>query len=38
MIQELLAVIVTAGQTFTKILPISIGVALLFTVLTWFWS
>ena len=38
MIQELLAVVVTAGQTFTKILPISIGVALLFTVLTWFWS
>lgn len=38
MIQELLAVVVTAGQTFMKILPISIGVALLFTVLTWFWS
>jgi sterol desaturase/sphingolipid hydroxylase (fatty acid hydroxylase superfamily) len=36
--QELIAVVVTVGQTFVKNVPISIGLAALFTVLTWFWS
>jgi hypothetical protein len=36
MSHELLAVATTAGQTFIKIVPISIAVAPMFTVLTWF--
>jgi sterol desaturase/sphingolipid hydroxylase (fatty acid hydroxylase superfamily) len=36
--QELLAVAITAGETFMKNVPISIGLAAAFTVLTWFWA
>ena len=36
--QELIAVVVTVGQTFVKNVPISIALAGMFTVLTWFWA
>lgn len=38
MIQELLAFLIVFGETFTRNLPISLGLAAVFTVLTWFWS
>jgi sterol desaturase/sphingolipid hydroxylase (fatty acid hydroxylase superfamily) len=38
MYQELLSFIIGCGQTFTKILPISLGLAIVFTVLTAFWA
>lgn len=38
MIQEFLAVVDTAGETLMKNVPISIGLAAAFTVLTWFWA
>jgi sterol desaturase/sphingolipid hydroxylase (fatty acid hydroxylase superfamily) len=36
--QELLAVAITAGETLMRNVPISIGLAAAFTVLTWFWA
>jgi sterol desaturase/sphingolipid hydroxylase (fatty acid hydroxylase superfamily) len=36
--QEFLAFIVTVGETFMKNVPISIGLAAGFTILTWFWA
>jgi sterol desaturase/sphingolipid hydroxylase (fatty acid hydroxylase superfamily) len=36
--QDLAAVAVTAGETLMKSVPISIGLAAAFTVLTWFWA
>jgi sterol desaturase/sphingolipid hydroxylase (fatty acid hydroxylase superfamily) len=36
--EELLAALIGFGQTFTKIIPISLGMALVFTVLTSFWA
>ncbi len=36
--QDLLAVAVTAGETISRGVPISIGLAAAFTVLTWFWA
>ncbi len=36
--QELLAFVISVGETFMKNVPISIGLAALFTVLTWFWA
>jgi sterol desaturase/sphingolipid hydroxylase (fatty acid hydroxylase superfamily) len=36
--QELIAVIITVGETLMKNVPISIGLAALFTILTWFWA
>ncbi len=36
--EDLFAFVVTAGETFMRNLPISIGLAALFTVLTWFWA
>jgi sterol desaturase/sphingolipid hydroxylase (fatty acid hydroxylase superfamily) len=38
MTQELLAFLVNVGQTFSKSLPISLGLAVAFTVLTTFWA
>lgn len=38
MTQELLAVVVTAGETLMRNVPISIGLAAAFTFLTWFWA
>jgi len=35
--EEALAALIGFGQTFTKIIPISIGMAVVFTVLTSFW-
>ncbi len=35
---QLVAVLVTAGETMVKNVPISIALAVVFTVLTWFWS
>jgi sterol desaturase/sphingolipid hydroxylase (fatty acid hydroxylase superfamily) len=35
---QLVAALVTAGETMIKNLPISIALAVVFTVLTWFWS
>jgi hypothetical protein len=34
--QELLAVFVNVSQTLTKNIPMSLGLAAVFTVLTWF--
>jgi sterol desaturase/sphingolipid hydroxylase (fatty acid hydroxylase superfamily) len=36
--EELLAALIGFGQTFTKIIPISLGMAVVFTVLTSFWA
>ena len=36
--QELLAFVIDVGKTFTKGVPISLALALVFTVLTWFWA
>jgi sterol desaturase/sphingolipid hydroxylase (fatty acid hydroxylase superfamily) len=36
--QELLAVFVNVSQTLTKNIPMSLGLAGVFTVLTWFWA
>ena len=36
--QELLAALIGFGQTFTRIIPISIGMAVVFTVLTSLWA
>jgi sterol desaturase/sphingolipid hydroxylase (fatty acid hydroxylase superfamily) len=36
--EQLVAALVTAGETVIKNVPISIALAILFTVLTWFWS
>ncbi len=36
--QELLAFFLTVGQTFVKGVPITIAVAAVFTILTWFWA
>ncbi len=38
MTQELIALFVNVGQTFSKNLPISLGLAAVFTVLTSFWA
>ena len=38
MFQELLSFVISFGQTFTKNLPISLGLAIMFTVLTSFWA
>ena len=38
MSDELLSVVVVIGQTFVKNLPISLGLAVIFTVLTSFWA
>ena len=38
MTQELLAFFVSFGETFAKNIPISLGLAAVFTVLTWFWA
>jgi sterol desaturase/sphingolipid hydroxylase (fatty acid hydroxylase superfamily) len=38
MSQELLSFVINFGQTFTKNLPISLGLAIVFTVLTSFWA
>jgi sterol desaturase/sphingolipid hydroxylase (fatty acid hydroxylase superfamily) len=38
MVQELLSVVISFGQTFTKNLPISLGLAIAFTLLTSFWA
>jgi sterol desaturase/sphingolipid hydroxylase (fatty acid hydroxylase superfamily) len=38
MSEELLSVVVVIGQTFVKNLPISLGLAVVFTVLTSFWA
>jgi sterol desaturase/sphingolipid hydroxylase (fatty acid hydroxylase superfamily) len=38
MAQELLAFVISVGQTFVKNLPISLGLALVFTLLTSFWA
>jgi sterol desaturase/sphingolipid hydroxylase (fatty acid hydroxylase superfamily) len=38
MSQELLSVAISFGQTFSKNLPISLGLAIVFTVLTTFWA
>jgi sterol desaturase/sphingolipid hydroxylase (fatty acid hydroxylase superfamily) len=38
MSEELLSVVINIGQTFTKTLPISLGLAVVFTVLTSFWA
>jgi sterol desaturase/sphingolipid hydroxylase (fatty acid hydroxylase superfamily) len=38
MIEGLLTLVVSIGQTFMKNVPISIGLAIVFTVLTWFWA
>lgn len=38
MTQQLFALVVTIGETFIKILPISIALGAGFTVLTWFWA
>jgi sterol desaturase/sphingolipid hydroxylase (fatty acid hydroxylase superfamily) len=35
---QLVAALVTAGETMIKNVPISIALAIVFTVLTWFWS
>jgi sterol desaturase/sphingolipid hydroxylase (fatty acid hydroxylase superfamily) len=36
--QELLAVFVNVSQTLTKNIPMSLGLAAVFTILTWFWA
>ena len=36
--QELLGFVVNVGETFMKIIPISLGIAVAFTVLTYFWA
>jgi sterol desaturase/sphingolipid hydroxylase (fatty acid hydroxylase superfamily) len=36
--QELLSFIIDVGRTFMKGLPISLALAIVFTVLTWFWA
>jgi len=36
--EDLLSLVITAGETLMKNVPISIGLAVLFTVLTWFWA
>src|SRR5271156_3454503 len=36
--QELLAFVIDVGKTFLKGVPISLALALVFTVLTWFWA
>jgi sterol desaturase/sphingolipid hydroxylase (fatty acid hydroxylase superfamily) len=36
--QELLAFVVSVGETFMKNIPISLGLAAVFTVLTYFWA
>ena len=36
--EDLLSLVITAGETLMKNVPISIGLAALFTVLTWFWA
>jgi sterol desaturase/sphingolipid hydroxylase (fatty acid hydroxylase superfamily) len=36
--QELIAVVITVGETLMKNVPISIGLAAVFTILTWFWA
>jgi len=38
MSQELLSFFISFGQTFLKNIPISLGLAVVFTVLTWFWA
>jgi sterol desaturase/sphingolipid hydroxylase (fatty acid hydroxylase superfamily) len=38
MTQELLSFFISFGQTFAKNIPISLGLAAVFTVLTWFWA
>ena len=38
MSQELLSFIVNVGETFMKGVPISLGLAAIFTVLTYFWA
>src|ERR1700686_4148829 len=38
MSQELLAFLISFGETFTKNIPISLGLAGVFTILTWFWA
>ena len=38
MTQELLAFLISFGQTFMRNVPISLGLAVVFTVLTWFWA
>src|ERR1700677_3697000 len=38
MSQELLTFVINVGETLTKNLPISLGIAVVFTVLTWFWA
>ena len=38
MTQELLAFLISVGQTFMKGVPISIGLAAAFTILTWLWA
>jgi hypothetical protein len=36
--QELLAFVVDVGKTFMRGVPISLALAFVFTVLTWFWA
>jgi sterol desaturase/sphingolipid hydroxylase (fatty acid hydroxylase superfamily) len=36
--QELISVVATVGETLVKNVPISIGLAAVFTILTWFWA
>jgi len=36
--QELLAFLVSYSETLTKNVPISLGLAVIFTILTWFWA
>jgi sterol desaturase/sphingolipid hydroxylase (fatty acid hydroxylase superfamily) len=36
--QEFLSAFVSIGQTFAKTLPISLALAAVFTILTWFWA
>jgi hypothetical protein len=36
--QELLAFVIDVGKTFLKGVPISLALAVVFTVLTWFWA
>src|SRR5580692_4338223 len=38
MAQEFLAVLVSFGETFTRYLPISLALAVVFTILTSFWA
>ncbi len=38
MYEEMMGFVVEVGETFMKGVPISLGLALVFTVLTWFWA